>query len=461
MKKNILSYIIFPLVFVFGNLAFADTSPVHEYTLPNGLTIIVKEDHRAPMAVVQVWYKVGSSYEATGTTGISHALEHMMFEGSKNYPDDSYTNLVSANGGQINAMTTNDYTFYYQMIAADKIPLAFQLEADRMQNLTLSPEVFAKEIEVVKEERRMRIDNDPQNQTYVRFNAAAFISSPYHVPTIGWMDDLNHMTVQDLRDWYNEWYAPNNAILIVVGDVDPNAVYRLAQQYFGPIQPKVLPKLLPTADQTPLGMRYVNVTIPAKLPWLLMGYNVPSLVNMQQKWQAYALVVLSNILAGNESSRLNANLIRGQQIATDADSDYEIYSRLPTVFLIAATPNQGHSNKELEKAILTEIKQLQTTPVSEQELTRIKNQIIAQKVFADDSASTQGTDIGEVMSVGLPWQEIDNYNTQIEAITAAQIQAVAKMYLIPDRLTVATLSPLPLNGQSVMTTTSLGKQNVQ
>ncbi|HDJ86948.1 MAG TPA: insulinase family protein, partial [Chromatiales bacterium] len=209
--------------------------PVHEYRLDNGLRVLVKEDHRAPVVVSQVWYKVGSGDEHGGITGISHALEHMMFQGTAKHPAGEFSRIVAANGGRENAFTGRDYTAYFQLLAKDRLPVSFELESDRMRNLSLKEADFRKEIQVVMEERRLRTDDNPQALTYERFNAAAFVSSPYHHPVIGWMDDLRNLKIGDLRAWYRRWYAPNNATLVVVGDVDPQAVLRLAERYFGPL----------------------------------------------------------------------------------------------------------------------------------------------------------------------------------------------------------------------------------
>ena len=377
--------------------------PVQRYQLPNGLKIFVKPDHHAPVVVAQIWYKVGSSYEPTGITGISHALEHMMFEGSLHYPDDAHSKIISKNGGNENAVTDYDYTFYYQVLAADKLPIAMQLEADRMQNLSLTNEAFAKEIQVVKEERRMRFDDNPQGLTTERFGATAFISSPYHHTPIGWMKDLNNMTVNDIRQWYQQWYAPNNATLVVVGDVEPEKVYQLAKQYFGAIPAKKLPIVKSNQDQSPLGIRGLKVAVPAQSPWVVLGYNTPSLATTKQPWQAYALFLLGNILVDNHgiNGRLNKDLVRGQELATDVDVSYNLYSRLPNIFMISATPNVGYTSPQLEAAILKEVKALQTQLIPEAELQRVKNQLIASKTYSQDDLITQATDIGSLESVGL------------------------------------------------------------
>ncbi len=447
---------------VTATTATPGSSPiVHEYQLKNGLRLIVKEDHRAPVVISQVWYKVGGSYEPNGITGISHALEHMMFRGSKNYPGGQFVKIIAENGGQQNASTGDDYTNYYELLSADKLPIAFTLEADRMRNLTLSPQDFAKEIQVVMEERRMRIEDDPQMLTYERFNAAAHVSNPYHHMTIGWMDDLKHMTDQDLRNWYQTWYAPNNAILVVVGDVQPQQVYQEAEKYFGNLPSSQISVLKPRNEAKSLGMRTVNVEAPAKLPWLIMGYNTPVLNTADQKWKPYALLVISAILNSGESSRLQKDLVRGSQIAASVDVSYSPYDRIDNVFIISGTPAEGHSIDQLKTAFLRQIQRLQTQLVTEQELSRIKAQVIASRVYQKDSITNQAQEIGNLEAVGLSWREGDESIKKISAITPAQIQAAAKEFFTSERLTIGELKPLPLTGKEAPEQPrSLGDKNV-
>lgn len=459
-------FILFCFLFI-PTITSAETqseqSAIHDYHLQNGLRVIVKEDHRAPVLVSQIWYKVGSSYEKEGITGISHVLEHMMFQGTKNYPQGEFSKIIANNGGQENAGTNFDYTYYYQLLAADKLPVSFKLEADRMQNLNISDKDFAKEIKVVKEERRMRMDSNPQSMTYERLSAAAFIANPYHHLPIGWMNDLNNMTVKDVRAWYHQWYAPNNAVIVVVGDVNPEKVFQLAQQYFGELPTKKLPEIKPQKNVSPLGKRNVVVKLPAKLPWLIMGYNTPSLKTMQEPWKAYALEVLTGILDGGNSARLNKDLIRNKQIASSASAGYDILRRYPALFTLMATPAQGQDLRQVQKALFKQIKRLQTTLVNPDELKRVKAQVIAGKIFAKDSISAQATLLGALASVGLPLSTADDYVKQIKNVTPEQIQAVAKEFLVNKRLTIAKLKPLPINraANASMPQSSRGNTDVQ
>lgn len=421
---------------------------VHEYQLKNGLKLIVKEDHRAPVAVFEVWYKVGSSYEPLGITGISHALEHMMFRGSKNYDSKQFLQSIAENGGQQNAFTFYDFTGYYQMMPADKLPISFKLEADRMRNLLLKPEDFAKEIQVVMEERRMRTEDNPQQKTFERFSSAAHVSTAYHHPVIGWMSDLQNMTDADLRKWYETWYAPNNAIIVVVGDVNPENIYQLAQQSFGSLKSSVLPTIKPQKEIASVGARTVIVEAPAKLPYLVMGYNVPEVTTAQEKSEPYALNVLGVILGG-DSGRLITNLVRGKQIASDITVSYDPYFRLDNLFYIEAIPVRGHTVDEVKNAILEEIKNIQEHPISDAELERAKVQVLSGRIYQQDAIEFQAYEIGSAEAVGLSWREVDKGMEIIKTLTPAQIQAVARKYLLPTRLTVGILKPLPISAEQL------------
>jgi zinc protease len=427
-------------------LAAATTGNVHEYHLDNGLKLIVKEDHRAPIVTSQVWYKVGSGYEHLGITGISHALEHMMFRGTPKYPQGQFSQIISEHGGEQNAFTSYDYTGYYQELAADKLPISFELEADRMQNLSIADADFAKEIQVVMEERRMRTEDNPQRLTFERLLATAFVTNPYHNPVVGWMNDLQTMTAADLRQWYKTWYAPNNAIVVVVGDVKPEAVYELAQKYFGPLKSSKIPVAKPQNPVEPLEERRVVVKAPGKLPWIMLAYNVPVVKTTKTAWEPYALDVLSGILSAGNSGRLDTQLVRAKQIATNAGASYNGFSRLDGLFTVEATPAQGHTTDQLKAALLDQLESVKKNLVTPEELQRIKAQVIAQKIYQKDSISAQAQEIGSLEAVGLSWKEGDAYVKNIEAVTAEQVRAVAQKYLVDNRLTVAEFQPQALSG---------------
>jgi len=440
----IFSLVTFFALLLLNNTSFADDSKVYNYKLNNDLQLIVKVDQRAPVVLSEIWYHVGSSYEPLGKTGISHVLEHMMFKGTPQYPNDTFIKVIAENGGQQNAMTTQDYTMYYQELANDKLPLSFKLEADRMQNLSFSEKDFASELKVVQEERKMRIDNDPLMATYEQFNAAAYFDNPYQNPIAGWANDLAQITLDDLKQWYATWYVPNNTTIIVVGNVDPEEVHKLADRYFGVIKPKSLPSVKQFSLPKPIREKNIQVKLPAKLPILYMGFNAPSVASAPNSYEPYALDVLSTILGGTNSSRLQKDLVRNKQTAGDIAVYYTLYARLPTLFQIAAIPAQGTSAEQLKTAILKEIDNLKTKPISKEELTKIKTQVIANRIYLLDSIESQGSLIGNLAVVNLSYSEMDNYQQQVEKLTSEQIEAVAKKYLTKDNLTTGILLPQSL-----------------
>lgn len=428
---------------VFPALSVA-AGTTHEFKLDNGMKVIVKEDHRAPVVVSQVWYKVGSSYEHNGTTGLSHALEHMMFKGTKKHPPNEFSRIISENGGKENAFTGEDYTTYFQQLEKSRLAISFELEADRMRNIVLPPEEFAKEIKVIMEERRMRTDDNPNSLMHEQFNAAAFVNSPYHHPVIGWMNDLESMTVQDLRTWYQTWYTPNNATLVVVGDVDAQKTLELAKKYFGPIKSNPVPVVKPQQEIEQKGQRRITVKAPAELPSLVMGYKTPGARSAKEPWEPYALDMLAGILDGGDSARFAKNLVRGSQVAANAGAGYDMYGRLDQLFTLDGTPAQGHTMQELETALREQVKKVRDELVTADELERVKAQVIASKVYERDSNFYQAMQIGMLETVGLPWKLADEYLDRIKAVTPEQVQQVAQKYLIDDTLTVAVLDPLPL-----------------
>ena len=424
--------------------SLAAQAGIVDTTLPNGLRVIVKEDHRAPVMVSQVWYRAGSIDEFNGTTGVAHVLEHMMFKGTKTVPAGEFSKRIAAAGGRENAFTSRDHTAYFQQMHKDKLELSMQLEADRMANLVIDDPTFAKEIQVVMEERRMRTDDNPQAVLYERLMAAAYQAHPYQRPIIGWMNDLENMTAQDARDWYTRWYAPNNATLVVAGDVNADEVIALATKYFGPLKPSTLPARKPQVEPVQVGIKRLVVKAPAKVPYIVMAYHAPALRDWQQDWVPYALQILSGVLSGNDSARLRKALVKEQQIAVNADSGYDAVARGPSMFIIDATPSQGKTVAQLEKALRVEIERVKKQGVSEAELNRVKSQIIAGDVFQRDALFYQAMQLGEYVTAGLPPEAIDGRVAKLRAVTPAQVQQVAHTYLVDDALTIAVLDPQPL-----------------
>lgn len=429
------------LIACFMLLSFPTFSQVQEYILNNGLKILVKEDHRAPIAVSMLWYNVGSADEPGGISGVSHAIEHMMFKGTPKYPLGVFSKTIAAQGGQENAFTNHDYTAYFEKMDATRLAINFELEADRMTNLLLDEQEFAKEIKVIQEERRLRTDNNPQALALERFLATAHLAAPYHHPVIGWMTDLKKMKVGDLRSWYQSYYAPNNATLVVVGDVDANQIHVLAQQYFGSIPKKILPERKLQNEPQSLGKKSLQIQAPAKLPLLMIGYNVPSLKTAKNSWEPYALELITGLLDGGEGARFAKNLIRGSQAATGAEVYYNLYARYQTQFMAYASPSQNITIETLRQKLLAELDALKNKKVDAKELQRIKNQIIAQKTFEKDSIFGQAMELGLLETVGLGWQHTKDYKQAINQITPEQIQQTAIRYFRENNRTEAELTP--------------------
>ena len=428
----------------FSSLAMS--AEVQEFKLDNGLKIVVQEDHRAPVVVSQVWYRAGALDEVNGKTGVAHVLEHMMFKGTKAVPAGKFSRLIAAAGGKENAFTAQDQTTYYQQLEKSNLPLSIKLEADRMANLNLTDEEFAKEIKVVMEERRWRTEDKPQSKVNEQFNSTIYHVHPYGRPVVGWMNDLENMTAADAREWYNTWYAPNNATLVVVGDVNAQDVLKLAKQYFGPLKPHALPARKPQVEPEQKGERRVVVKAQAKLPYVLMGFHVPSLQDADKDVDPYALEILAGVLNGNASARLNQNLVRQSQIAIDVDAGYDMVQRgRQSIFVLDGTPSEGRSVAELEAAILNEVEKIKTGGVTEEELQRVKAQVIAADVYQRDSMFYQAMQIGNLETAGFSWRILKDYPAKLQAVTAEQVQLVAKKYFNKDNLTVATLDPQPID----------------
>jgi zinc protease len=441
IKKLIMACTLLPSLY-----CLTAQAKIEEFKLKNGLKVIVQEDHRSPVVVSQLWYRAGSIDEVNGKTGVAHVLEHMMFKGTKQVKAGQFSRLIAAAGGKENAFTGADYTCYFQQLEKSKLPLAFKLEADRMANLQLTKEEFSKEIKVVMEERRWRTEDKPQSKVNEAFQGTVYRAHPYSRPVVGFMNDLENMTVEDAREWYHNWYAPNNATLVVVGDVKAKEVYQLAQQYFGKIKAKKLPVRKPQTEPQQIGERRVIVKAPAKLPYLLMGYHVPALQNPDSDWEPYALEVLAGVLSGNPSARLNQKLVREAQLAVDASAGYDILSRSrQSLFELDGTPSEGKTVAELEAAILQQVENIKQSGITKEELERVKAGVIAADVYQRDSMFYQAMQLGTIETTGFDWRIILSYPDKLRAVTPEQVQTVAKKYLVRDNLTIATLDPQPLD----------------
>ena len=416
----------------------------YEKTLANGLRIIVQEDHRAPTAVHMVWYRAGSMDEVDGTSGVAHVLEHMMFKGTKNLKPGEFNKRVAAAGGRDNAFTSLDYTAYFQQVPTSRLGEMMALEADRMANLVLDPKDFEQEIRVVMEERRLRTEDNPQALVYEKQMAAAFQAHPYRRPIIGWMNDLENMTAADAREWYRRWYAPNNAYVIIVGDVRHEAAFRLAEKHYGKIPRRTLPGRKPQIEPAQVGIKRITVKAPAKLPYLVMAWKAPALRDVDKEREPYALEVLAAVLDGHDGARFARNLVRGSRIAVSAGAGYDATVRGEALFVVSGTPTEGRTVAELETALREEIARVAREGISVQELERVKTQTIAAQVYKRDSMMAQAMEIGRIEAAGFRWRDIDALLEKIRSVTADEVQAVARKYFDDARLTVATLDPQPL-----------------
>ena len=422
----------------------AHAVPAQEFMLENGMKIIVKEDHRAPTAAHMVWYRIGSMDEQNGTTGVAHALEHMMFKGTTSLKPGEFSARVAALGGRENAFTSKDYTGYYQQIEQSRLEAVMALEADRMANLVFDKDEFSREIKVVMEERRLRTDDQARGKLYEALNAAAFVAHPYHHPIVGWMDDLQNMTVEDAKAWHDRFYAPNNATMVVAGDVDAQKVRALAEKYFGKIAPKRIPVTKPQLEPVQQGVRRITVEAPAENPYVALAFRAPTLRDVEKDDDVHALDVLSAVLDGFDNARLPARLVRTERVANSVGASYSSNARGPVLFVLDGTPAAGTTTAQLETLLRAEVQRIAQEGVTEAELKRVKNQLIAGQIYKRDSVFGQAMEIGVMEMTGVSHKQIDRIIEKLGQVTAKQVQAVAARYFNDDQLTVATLVPLPL-----------------
>jgi zinc protease len=432
-----MSILAMVLALLVTSSSFAQTMNVTEKTLPNGLTVLLKEEHKAPVITFQIWYKVGSRNECLGKTGMSHLLEHMMFKGTIKFGPKTFSQTVQRNGGNDNAFTSHDYTAYFENFSADRIAISLELESDRMQNLLIDPKEFLSERDVVKEERRMRTEDDPTNSMLEQMMAAAFSAHPYQWPVIGWMADINNITRDDLYKYYRTYYAPNNATIVVVGDFDTKKMILQIESAFGsiprgPDAPKVV-----AVEPKHLGERRIVVKKQAELPAIFAGYNVPTL---KQK-DSYALEVLQGVLSSGNSSRLYRSLVYEKQLALYAGGDYDNVSADPNLFILYAGVMPGKTTEEVEKALYAEVDKLKNNFASDEEIQKAKNQIESNFIMGQDSIFYQAMLLGQFETVA-EWRILESYVDNIRAVTKEDVMRVAKEYFTEDNRTVGILVPI-------------------
>jgi len=443
MRSNLLriTFLLFacaPLSWAAG----ADSADTHEYRLSNGLKLIVREDHRAPTVAHMVWYRAGSMDEVNGKTGVAHVLEHMMFKGTEKVKTGEFSRLVAAVGGRENAFTSRDYTAYFQQVEKSKLDTVIQLEADRMSNLNFDDAEFLKEIQVVMEERRLRTEDNPSSLLNEAFMATAYMSSPYRHPVVGWMNDLQNMKAADARDWYRSWYTPNNATVVISGDVDPKQVLKTVEKYYGAVDAHELPVRKPQIEPPQKGIKQIQVKAPADNAQLTMGWKVPKLEpGKLDDVEPYALELLTGVLDGYDNARLNRTLVKQEKVVNDVGVGYDMISRGPELFLISTTMAKGKTVAQAQASIRKALEELKQKGILESELKRIKVRILSDQIYKRDSIFGQAMEIGSTEMAGFSWKDIDYMLQKMQTITPEQVQSVAKKYLIDEGLTIATLDP--------------------
>jgi len=428
------------LIAFFFLLASSAWGEVKEHVFPNGLKLLIVEDHKAPLAIVQVWYRVGSRDEEASFSGVSHLLEHMMFKGTQKYGPADFSKLIQRNGGTDNAYTTKDSTMYYETLSADRIGLALDLESDRMRDLRLDPKEILSERDVVMEERRMRYEDDPQTSLYEEVIATAFRVHPYGRPVIGWMSTLAGIAPEVLKKHYAAFYSPDNAFIVIAGDADPQETVKSVEKYFAPLpkRPERLEEARPVPSEPPQkGEKRVYLKKEAELPHIMAGYHVPVLPDKE----GYALEILAGILSGGKSSRLYSRLVYEKQLALEAYADYSGIHKDPFLFFVGGTPAVGHTAEELEQALYDEVERIKKEPPTDFELEKAKNQAEAAFLMGQDSIHFQAEILGMFEIIG-DWRLKEEYLKGIKEVTADDVSRVASKYLVPENRTTGILIPI-------------------
>ncbi|HVH74525.1 MAG TPA: pitrilysin family protein [Stellaceae bacterium] len=409
--------------------AAAERFPAEAFTLQNGMQVVVVPNHRSPAVTQMVWYKVGSADDPPGKSGIAHFLEHLMFKGTKSYPPGAFSALIAKQGGRDNAFTAADYTAFYETVAADRLPLAMRLEADRMTGLQLDDKVVLPERKVVLEERHMRVDNKPAGILDEELNARLFLHEPYRNPNIGWEDEIERLGTNDALAFYRRWYMPNNAVLVVGGDVDPTSVKTLAERWFGPTPARALPPR-ERASEPPhhaavrVTMKSAHVAVPS---WERL-YLAPS-YRMGATGEAYPLQVLAEILGGGVKSRLYKTLVLDKKLALSVGADYEPGARDLTSFEIYATPKDGVAVADLEAAIDGVLRRLLATGAAPEEVKAAEDRMLAASVYDEDSLTGPAETIGAGLTIGCTLADVEAWPERIAKVTAAEVDAAARAVL--------------------------------
>ncbi len=421
--------------------AMAQVFNPETFTLKNGMQVVVIPNHRVPVVSHMVYYKVGSADEVEGKTGLAHMVEHMMFKGTKTVPAGVFSQMVARNGGRDNAFTTADYTAYYQNVAVDKLDLVMRLEADRMANLSLKDGDFQPERQVVLEERRMRTENAPGALLGEQINAALYLNTPYHHPVIGWRSEIEKYVLQDVIDFHRRWYAPNNAVLLVAGDITAAALKPLAEKYYGVIPARPVPPRQRTEEPPPIAARTVELRDPnVHLANWQRQYLAPSYHSGETKY-AYPLQVLAEILGGGTTSRLYKSLVVDQKLAASASADYEPDSIGPTSVSFDASPLPGVSMESLQAAMTAQIRAVASEGVSPEEVAEAKQRLHTAIIYAKDSYSAGARALGEALCTGESIAEAEAWPVRIAAVTPESVNEAARYVLRDERAVTGLLLP--------------------
>lgn len=441
--------------------AIAQAAPaVEQFTLANGLTLIIKPDHRAPTAAHMLWVRVGAMDEVDGTSGVAHALEHMMFKGTPNVKAGDFSRQVAALGGRDNAFTGRDATGFHQQIPANRLEDVMRLESDRFAHNQWPDDEFKREIEVVKEERRLRTEDSPRALMYEAANAATFTASPYRRPVVGWMSDLDAMTPDDVRNFYQRWYVPGNAAVVVTGDVDVAQVRRLAEKYYGSIPARALPVRKPRLEPEQSGLKTLDFKAPASQAYVGLAFKVPQLqasdlldvapttanaaAPARAGRDALALTVLAAVLDGYSGARLARAMEQGdgaQRIADSTGASNGLLGRGPQLFVLDGVPAAGKTTAQVAAALRQQVALVARDGVSEAELNRVKTQWAASETYKLDGVFNQAQELGSNWVNGLPLDASARLIARLRSITSAEVQSVAARYFGDDQLTVSTLLP--------------------
>ena len=439
------------LSLIFSTASAQTPSKVEQFTLSNGLTVIVKPDRRAPTAAHMLWVRVGAMDEVDGTTGVAHVLEHMLFKGTATTKPGEFSRRVAALGGRDNAFTSRDATGYHQQIPSGKLEDVMRLEADRFANNQWPDDEFKREIEVVKEERRSRTEESPRALMGEAANAITFTASPYRRPVVGWMSDLDAMTPQDARDFYQRWYAPGNAAVVVAGDVDVAEVKRLAEKYYGPIAARPVPARKPRDEPEQTGVRRLDFKGVASQAYVSMAFKVPKLLPADLTDDTagrdpLALTVLAAVLDGYSGARLNRALEQGDNRLADSAGAYNgLTGRGPQVFVLSGVPAAGKTTSQVASALREQVALVAKNGVSDAELNRVKTQWIASETYKLDSVFSQARELGSNWINGMPLDADAKLIARLRSVTSAEVQAVASKYFGDDQMTQATLLPQPMD----------------